>query len=76
MKLYNLPAYQDSRPKIFGLSPNGDPNGWVEFDHIDGMYSLCFAYDSSGYYLGTCHLQAWTPLKAVEGGWEIDESQG
>ncbi len=78
MKLYELPAYEESgkRPKIFGLEPNGDKDGWVEFDHIDGMYSYCVAYDGTGQKLGVVHLKAWTPLEEVDGGWVVTEGDG
>ena len=72
--LYDLPSRQDVRPRILGLSPGGDEHGWVEFDHIDGAYSYCVAYTSDGEELGVCHLAAWTPLIAVEGGWMIAPS--
>lgn len=62
MKLYDLPAYRKERPKIYGMSPGGHKNGYVEFDHIDGMYSYCVAFDGEGNKLGVCHLAAWTPL--------------
>jgi hypothetical protein len=69
MKLYDLPAGQNPRPKIYGLI--ADPDGWVEFDHLDGMYSYCVAFDSDGNELGVCHLQAWTPLKPCLDGYAI-----
>jgi hypothetical protein len=59
------------RPKIFGLSPGGYEDGWVEFDHIDGMYSFCVAYDGTGRELGIVHLSAWTPLEQCEEGWRV-----
>lgn len=62
MKLYDLPARQKDRPKIMGLNPNGDEKGWIEFDHIDGMYSYCVAFAGDGEELGVCHLAAFTPL--------------
>jgi hypothetical protein len=69
VKLYDLPSRQEVRPRIFDLAPNGDEEGWVEFDHIDGMYSYCVAYAGDGTKLGVCHLSAMTPLKAVPGGY-------
>jgi hypothetical protein len=75
VKLYELPRAANPRPKIFGLAPDGDEDGWVEFDHIDGMYSYCVAYTSDGEELGVCHLAAWTPLEAVEGGYIIAEEE-
>lgn len=71
MKLYELPQRQTPRPKIFGLAPNGWTHGWVEFDHLDGMYSFCLAYDGNGKFLGTCHLKAWTPLEPCHDGYRI-----
>ena len=62
MKLYDLPQRQEVRPRIYGLEPGGHENGWVEFDHLDGMYSLCIAFDGDGNRLGICHLAAFTPL--------------
>jgi hypothetical protein len=71
-KLYDLPMRQDPRPRILGLL-NDDPDGWVEFDHIDGAYSYCVAFNGQGEKLGVCHLAAWTPLEPVEGGWRVVE---
>jgi hypothetical protein len=63
MRLYDLPPRlaPGKRPKIYGLRPNGT-EGWVEFDHIDGMYSYCVAYDEDGNKLGLCHLVAWAEV--------------
>lgn len=74
MKLYNLLQRQNPRPKIYGLNPNGHEDGWIEFDHLDGMYSFCLAYDGSGNYLGLVHLKAWTPLEPHEDGWRVAEA--
>lgn len=71
MKLYELPDRATPRPKIYGLNPNGHENGIVEFDHIDGAYSYCVAYDGEGNRLGLCHLAAWTPLEPFEDGYRI-----
>ncbi|PVB24450.1 hypothetical protein [Mycobacteroides abscessus] len=73
MKLYELPDRQNPRPKIYGLNPNGHKNGWVEFDHIDGMYSYCVAFDGLGNRLGPVHLKAWTPLEPFEDGYRVVE---
>lgn len=72
-KLYDLPQRADPRPRILGLNPNNDPGGWVEFDHIDGMYSYCVAYAADGTKLGVCHLAAWTPLVADGEHWRVAE---
>lgn len=76
MKLYNLPQRQPpgQRPKIFGLNPGGDPDGWVEFDHIDGMYSFCIAYNGAGKALGIVHLAGAMPLIAVPGGYRVPDT--
>lgn len=65
MKLWDLPQRAENRPRIFGLEPNGHKDGWVEFDHLDGMYSYCVAFDGEGNLLGPVHLQCGTPLEAV-----------
>ena len=75
-KLYELPAHANPRPKIYGLSPDGHQDGYVEFDHIDGMYSLCYAYTKDGSSLGICHLKAWTELTPFEDGYRIVTSIG
>jgi hypothetical protein len=71
MKLYDLPQRRDPRPKIYGLTPNGHEDGWVEFDHLDGMYSYCVAYDGEGNDLGICHLAGFTPLEPDGDGYRI-----
>lgn len=73
MKLYDLPQRQDPRPRIHGLSPDGHEAGWVEFDHLDGMYSYCIAFDGDGNRLGICHLAAFTPLESCDGGYRATE---
>lgn len=73
MKLYELPGHRSPRPKIYGLNPDGHEDGWVEFDHIDGAYSYCRAYDGNGTDLGVCHLAAWTPLEPHEDGYRVAE---
>ena len=79
IKLYDLPQRQNPRPKIYGLRPNNDPNGWVEFDHLDGMYSYCVAYSGEGEKLGVCHLGATLPLVRCDDGYRVtdieDESE-
>lgn len=62
LKLHDLPQRHNPRPKIYGLNPGGHADGWVEFDHLDGMYSYCIAYDGAGNELGVCHLGGWTAL--------------
>lgn len=76
MKLYELPHYADPRPRIYGLNPDGHADGWVEFDHIDGAYSYCVAYDGRGNKLGVCHLAAWTPLEHDGDDYRVVETSG
>lgn len=74
MKLYDLPQRQEHRPKIYGLNPGGNEDGWVEFDHLDGMYSYCVAYDGEGSKLGVCHLAGSTPLERDGDGYRVAEA--
>ncbi|QGJ94330.1 hypothetical protein SEA_ELITE2014_6 [Mycobacterium phage Elite2014] len=47
----------------------------VEFDHVDGMYSLCLAYDGEGdglgNYLGIVHPYALTELEEYRDGYRM-----
>lgn len=62
--------------KIYGLEPNGDKDGVVVFDHIDGMYSLCYAYNGDGTRIeGLIHLNAMTPLVEYKDGYKVAESE-
>jgi hypothetical protein len=72
VKLYDLPRRANPRPRIY-CQPNGDPDGWVEFDHLDGMYSFCIAFGGDGRELGICHLKAWTPLEPSGDGYVIPD---
>ena len=71
MKLYELPPRQKPRPKLYDLHPNGDPEGIVEFDHIDGMYSYCVAYAGDGTELGVVHLGASVDLEEYKDGYRL-----
>jgi hypothetical protein len=73
VKLSELPARANPRPKIYGLKPNGHEDGIVEFDHIDGMYSYCKAFDGNGNFLGVIHLHCCTTLKEHDDGYQIEE---
>lgn len=73
MKLYDLPAHQKPRPKIYGLEPGGYKDGYIEFDHIDGAFSYCIAYTADGEELGVCHLSAFTPLTPHNDGYTLAE---
>lgn len=66
VKLLDLPQRANPRPRIYGLL-----DGWIEFDHLDGMYSFCLAFDASGNELGVVHLQAWMPLEPHNDGYRF-----
>ncbi|AVI04462.1 hypothetical protein SEA_BENCH_8 [Mycobacterium Phage Bench] len=77
MKLVELPACREpgERPRIYGML-NEYENGVVEFDHVDGMYSLCLAYDGEegdglGNYLGIVHPYAFTELEEYRDGYRM-----
>jgi hypothetical protein len=58
LKLYEIPRY--SKIRVIGL--DGEPTEDVfQFDHVDGMYSLCF--DEKDHPV---HLAAWTDVEVVE----------
>jgi hypothetical protein len=67
MRLFELPAHKDL--EIWGLEPDGDKEGIVVFGHIDGMYSYCWL---KGAPEKIVHLFLGTPLKEVDGHYEID----
>lgn len=74
LHLYDLPPRRDPRPRIYGLNPGGHEDGWVEFDHLDGMYSYCVAFDGDGNKLGVCHLAGFTPLERHMDGYRIQDA--
>lgn len=43
----------------------------VEFDHLDGMYSYCPAFNGEGQFLGIVHLAGFTPLEVQDDGYRI-----
>lgn len=60
-KLYELPNMSPLRVEL--------EDGTIDeamFHHIDGMYSYCETSDGKSF-----HLKAWTPMKEVDGRWEI-----
>lgn len=75
MRLWDLPQGQEVRPKIYGLDPFEYPGGWIEFDHLDGMYSLCIAFDGEGNRLGICHLAGSAPLEPYLDGYRLKVSK-
>ena len=70
MKLYDLPRSngKDPRPKIYGALQ--DSQGYIEFDHLDGMYSYCEAFTPEGTSLGICHLACFTTLEPYLDGYK------
>lgn len=67
MKLYDIP--DGSKLRVFVNGSKDKSN--ATFHHIDGMYSLCSIDGMKGdnYF----HLSASTPMKLVEGFYEIEE---
>lgn len=59
----------DEQPKIY--TKVNEELGHVLFDHIDGAYSFCRAYNADGQLVGSCHLAAWTPLEPFMDGYRI-----
>lgn len=58
IRLYDL----KKGAEIYGLEPDGDKDGIVVFDHLDGMYSYCYV---KGHKDKAVHLSVITPLKRV-----------
>jgi hypothetical protein len=58
LKLYEVPRH--SRVRVIGK--DGKPSeDIINFDYVDGMYSLCF--DPTGHPI---HLAAWTEVEVVK----------
>lgn len=66
IRLYDLE--RDQGIKIFLPAPAeiSDGSKYIVFGHIDGMYSYCETEKG-----GVIHLNCSTPLKKVEGGYEV-----
>lgn len=47
----------------------------MEFDHLDGMYSYCIAFDGNGLKMGIVHLALWTPLEPYLDGYRVAEEE-
>jgi hypothetical protein len=66
MKLYDVPRHSKIRiidedvknPPAALVQDTGDV---LDFDHIDGMYSLC--YDKDG---NSVHIAAWTEVEVLD----------
>lgn len=72
MQLYDLPERRHVR--VY----HGDDGAFVEFDHLDGMYSYCPAFDSEGAPVltshsrpGIAHLHIATIIEPFEDGYRI-----
>jgi hypothetical protein len=61
------------RSKIYDLEPDGDKEGVVILDHLDGMYSYCYVQGEPDKIL---HLYRFTPLKKKGDGFVIDHEPG
>lgn len=49
------------------ISPEIKTGQLIYFDHIDGMYSLCYEVDEVTKERGTvCHVAAWTEVEIVD----------
>lgn len=59
-ELHRLPREAPLRVEVNGIKT------LATFHHIDGMYSLCTLKDGTIF-----HLKAWTPMREVDGRWEI-----
>ena len=55
--------------KIYGLEPNGDKDGVVVFDHLDGMFSCCYLLDDESKIV---HLSRFQPLKEHKDGYKVE----
>lgn len=62
IRLLDLP--ERAGVKIFANLSDG--SSYLIFDHLDGMYSYCTTEKG-----GVIHLAGATPLKKVQGGYEI-----
>jgi hypothetical protein len=71
MKLYDLPQRQGV--KIYGLEPDGDKEGVIIFDHLDGAYSYCWVEGAEDKLV---HLSASTPLVKDGDGYRVAEQGG
>lgn len=74
MKLYELP--RDTKLRVDVTIEGEVKMVDATFHRTDGMYSYCTLDDwdeENTNVNGTFHLAAWTPMKEVDGRWEIDE---
>ena len=64
IRLYELP--KGAKIILTKDQEASDGSRYIEFDHIDGMYSYCKTEKG-----GVIHLSASTPLKKVSGGYQL-----
>lgn len=64
IRLYDLPQRAKKRPKIYCDASDGSK--YIEFDHLDGMYSYCVTEKG-----GVVHLAGTAPLKKFKDGYKI-----
>lgn len=67
MKLYDLPDKSKLRVEL----EDGTMADAI-FDHPDGMYSYCYTEPFKSYEESCFHLSMSTPVKLMEGRYEID----
>ena len=60
MKLYQAPRHSKIRIKFDG-GDGKTSEEILDFDHIDGAYSLC--YDQTGHPV---HVAAWTEVEVID----------
>jgi hypothetical protein len=61
--------YEDSRSeaRVPVGAPEVSEGEIIYFDHIDGMYSLCYKVDPATFEHGEiCHIAAWTEVEPVD----------
>ncbi len=58
---------ESSEVRIPPSAPSINVGQLIFFDHIDGMYSLCYEVDEVTLELGNpCHMAAWTEVEIVD----------
>lgn len=63
-KLHEIPKGS----KIYELMPNGDEEGVIIFDHLDGMYSYCYVESDPSIVV---HLFVGTELEEYKDGYRL-----
>jgi len=65
-KLHEIPR----ESKIYGYEVSGEDNPVIVYDHLDGMYSVCYI---EGNLEKIVHLSASTPLVKYRDGFKLDD---